>query len=58
MNECTYSVIVDNDVIAKGMTLSNALIMTEALFQKWHSESDIAITIQREDKNISDTEVQ
>lgn len=52
MNEYTYSVIVDAEIIAKGMSLNNALIMVEALFQKWHSESDINISIQREDTSV------
>ena len=48
MNEYTYAVIVDDEVIAKGMTLSNAIIMVEALFNKWYSETDIVISIKRE----------
>lgn len=49
MNEQTYKVVVDNEVIAKSMTLHNALILVEALFSKWYNEVDTAITVQRED---------
>lgn len=52
MNEYRYSIIVDDEVIATGMLLSNALTMTEALFQKWHSEADITISIMREDNSV------
>lgn len=51
MNEYRYSVVVDNETIADKMLLSNALIMVEALFNKWYSESDITISIRREDTN-------
>lgn len=47
MNEYEYSVIVEHEVIAKGMTIGNAIILVEALFQKWHNESDMKICIQR-----------
>lgn len=47
MNEYTYSVIVENEVIATGMTIGNAIILVKALFQEWHNESDMKICIQR-----------
>lgn len=47
MNDYEYSVIVDNVVIAKGMTIGNALILVKALFQEWHNESDMKISIQK-----------
>ena len=49
MEEFSYSVIVDKEVIARCMTLTNALTLTQALFEKWHSEINLAITIQRDD---------
>ena len=51
MNEYRYSILVDDEVIAKDMLLSNAMIMAEALFQKWYSEADLTISIKREDNN-------
>ena len=48
MNEYTYSVIVENEVIATGMTISNAIILVKALFQEWHNEADMKICIQRD----------
>ena len=47
MNDYEYSVIVDNVVIAKGMSIGNAMILVKALFQEWHNESDIKISIQK-----------
>ena len=47
MNDYEYSVILDNVVIAKGMTIGNAMILVKALFQEWHNESDIKISIQK-----------
>lgn len=47
MNDYEYSVIVENEVIATGMTIGNAIILVKALFQEWHSESDMKICIQR-----------
>ena len=47
MNDYEYSVIVDNVVIAKGMTIGNAMILVKALFQEWHNEDDMRISIQK-----------
>ena len=47
MNDYEYSVIVDNVVIAKGMSIGNAMILVKALFQEWHNESDMKISIQK-----------
>lgn len=44
----TYSVIIDNVVIAKGMSIGNAMILVEALFNKWYEEKDLKITIAKE----------
>lgn len=47
MNDYEYSVIIDNVVIAKGMTIGNAIILVKALFQEWHNEDDMKISIQK-----------
>lgn len=47
MNDYEYSVIVDNVVIAKGMTIGNAVILLKALFQEWHNEDNMKISIQK-----------
>lgn len=47
MNDYEYSVIVEGVVIAKGMTIGNAMILVKALFQEWHSEADLKICIQK-----------
>ena len=51
MPEYRYSILVDDEVIAKNLTLPNALIFAEALFNKWFSETNLSITIQREDND-------
>lgn len=47
MNDYEYSVIVEDVVIAKGMTIGNAMILVKALFQEWHNETDLKICIQK-----------
>ena len=47
MEEVTYSVIVEKEVIARDMTLTNALTLAQALFDKWYNEKALAVTIQR-----------
>lgn len=47
MNDYEYSVIVDDVVIAKGMSIGNAMILVKALFQEWHNEDNMQIAIQR-----------
>lgn len=44
----TYSVMIDNVVIAKGMSIGNAMVLVEALFNKWYEEKDLKITIAKE----------
>lgn len=48
MNEYKYSVVVENEVIASGMTINTAIILVKALFQEWHNEADMKICIQRD----------
>lgn len=52
MLEQKYKVIVDNQIYARDMDLNTALTLTQALFDKWHSESNLAITIEREDRDV------
>lgn len=44
----SYKVIVDGQVYAGDMELETALILVEALFNKWYHEPKLAITVQRE----------
>ncbi len=48
MGEEFYSVKIDNTVIAKEMSIGNAVILVKALFQEWYRESDLSITIVKE----------
>ena len=46
----TYAVMVDNTtIIAKEMTLDNAIILLKALMQEWWREDRLTIAIQREE---------
>lgn len=59
MNEYTYSVIVDKEIVAHEMTLKNALILAKALFEEYFNEEHISVTIQRDTSDkctISDEE--
>lgn len=48
MGEDLYEVCCyDTNVLATGMTLDIAMILAEALFNKWHAEPDLAIEIKR-----------
>ena len=49
MPQYTYKVLVDKQVYARDMDLPTALLLTQALFEKWHNEVNLAITIERED---------
>ena len=49
MSSSTYSVLYDNEeVLARGMTLNTAMLLTKTLMQEWYSEPGLAITILRE----------
>lgn len=49
MPEYHYSVLVDNEVVARELTLPNALILAEALFDKWYNEINLSVTIRRDE---------
>ena len=52
MPETLYSVKEDNTVLAKNMSLTDALLFTEALFNKYFGQVGMAITIVREEHNL------
>ena len=47
MDEFTYTVLMDGNLIAEKMDLAHALILAKALFEKYYQEEDISVTIQR-----------
>lgn len=51
MNNNHYLVMIDNVVIAKGMSLGNALILVKALFQEYYMDNDLSILIAKEADN-------
>lgn len=54
----SYKVLVDGQVYARDMELSTALILVEGLFDKWYSEPNLAITIQRESNSLTECAVE
>ena len=49
MTEDTYVVIIDGVVIARGMGLNNALLFTKALFKEYYNDTDLQVSVKRED---------
>jgi hypothetical protein len=45
-----YSVKIDDVVIAKEMSLENAVILVKALFEEWFMKSSLSITIVKEER--------
>ena len=52
MSEDTFKIIDKDDktTIATGLSLDIAIILVEALFNKWHSMPGLSLTIVREEK--------
>lgn len=48
MNSDYYSVMIGDLVVAKGMSLGNALILVKALFKEWYEEKELSILIAKE----------
>lgn len=48
MNCDYYSVLYNDIVLAKGMTLETALLLVKALFETYFNEYDIHYTIMKE----------
>lgn len=48
MSECTYRVCYGGIILAKGMSLGNAMLFVEAMFQKFYNEPGLTYTIMRE----------
>lgn len=46
-----YSVKIDDVIIARGMSLGNAVIFVKALFEEWYEEPSMSVTIVKEEKN-------
>ena len=52
MNEYEYSVLYGNVVLARGMTLGTALLLVEAMMQKYFNENPLEYSIKREDNRV------
>lgn len=48
MNSDYYSVKINDVIIAKEMSLGNAMILVKALFEEWYQESSLSITLVKE----------
>lgn len=49
MNEDLYFVTVDKHTIAEKMTLDVALLLVEAIFQKFDKEVGMVVAVEREE---------
>lgn len=49
MNSEEYSVLYGDVELARGMTLGTALLLVEAMMQKYHQERGLKYTIKRND---------
>lgn len=48
MNKYTYAVVDSNGhVLAKGMEMDIALILIEAIMDKWYEEKQLVLSLQR-----------
>lgn len=54
MGSDTYSVAHGSAVLARGMSLDDALLFVQALLNKYWRESSLFYTIARESKEIAD----
>lgn len=48
MGVIKFSVVIDDEVLARDMELDTALILASALFTKYYNEPDMKVTIARE----------
>ena len=53
MTQWLYTVKIDNERVANDMDLHNALILVEALFNKYFNDNSINITIERYSNEVS-----
>ncbi len=48
MFETFYMVLVDNHIVARNMPLNYALLLVEAVFEKYYAEANIKVSITPE----------
>ena len=47
MRETKYRVKIDNDIIAENVNLTTAIILVKGLFNEYHNETILDITISK-----------
>lgn len=51
MNSRFYRIKINNDVMADNMSLQIALVLVKAMYEEFYNEPDLAISIERYDKD-------
>lgn len=44
----TYSVMIDNIVVAKGMSIEHALIFVKAVYNEYYNEKNMKVSLVKE----------
>lgn len=52
MIETRYNVLIGKQIVAKGMTLDNAVIFLKGLFNEYYNDTQLAVTIEVETYDI------
>ena len=57
MIETKYNVLIGKQVIAKDMTLDNAVIFLKGLFNEYYNDTMLAVTIEVSDSCVTPEEI-
>lgn len=49
MNERSFKVLIDNEVVANDMDLKTATILVRALFEEYYNDYTMTVSIKKED---------
>lgn len=44
----TYSVMIDNIVVAKGMSIEHAVLFVRAIYNEYYNEKDMKVSLVKE----------
>ncbi len=52
----TYSVMIDNIVVAKGMSIEHAVIFIKAIYNEYYNEKNMKVSLVKEPRTWEDEE--
>ena len=52
----TYSVMIDNIVVAKGMSIEHAVIFIKAVYNEYYNEKNMKVSLVKEPRTWEDEE--